>query len=128
VVRFRGRFTEAARDQVLASLDLLIIPSIGLESFGIVAWEAMAVGTPVIASRLGALADLGGGGRFGGTFSAGNAAELRSWIDRLLEDPRLLESWRAALPRTKTAHDHAHEIDQVYQQVLAPSPGRRSGT
>lgn len=124
VVALKGRFEEADRDRILAGLDLLIVPSIGLESFGIVAAEAMAVGTPVIASRLGALAGLGDEGRFGATFPAGDAGELRTWLLRLVERPGLLESWRASMPRSKSVHDHALEIDAVYDHVLSRTAHR----
>ncbi|HSS78687.1 MAG TPA: glycosyltransferase, partial [Thermoanaerobaculia bacterium] len=57
-VRFAGRFAEERREETFAGLDVLLIPSLGLESFGLVAREALAEGVPVLASRRGALAEL----------------------------------------------------------------------
>ena len=59
-VRMHGRFEEALKDEVYRSIDVLIVPSIGLESFGLVAYEAMCRGVPVLVSRLGALAEIAG--------------------------------------------------------------------
>src|SRR6185295_6263873 len=54
-VRFRGRFTEVEKDAVYGEIDVLVVPSLGLESFGLVVHEALARGLPVLASRRGAL-------------------------------------------------------------------------
>jgi glycosyltransferase involved in cell wall biosynthesis len=53
-----GRFEEACKAAVFAALDVLIVPSLGLESFGLVAREALHHGVPVLASRRGALVEM----------------------------------------------------------------------
>lgn len=113
-VTFHGAFPESAKGEVLRSLDVLIVPSIGLESFGIVAREAMAHGVPVVASRLGALAELEGGE----LFEAGDVAALARLITRIIAEPELLRRWRAALPRIKTVDEHAEEIERIYDDVI----------
>lgn len=57
-VVFHGGFPESAKSDILRTFDVLIVPSIGLESYGLAAREAMAHGVPVLASRLGALTEL----------------------------------------------------------------------
>jgi GT2 family glycosyltransferase len=57
-VTLAGRFEEARKAAVFAELDVLIVPSLGLESFGLVAREALHHGVPVLASRRGALPEL----------------------------------------------------------------------
>jgi glycosyltransferase involved in cell wall biosynthesis len=73
-VTLAGRFEEARKAEVFADLDVLIVPSLGLESFGLVAREAMHHGVPVLASRRGALVELfeegAGGGAAGGPAAA----------------------------------------------------------
>jgi glycosyltransferase involved in cell wall biosynthesis/GT2 family glycosyltransferase len=113
-VMFHGAFPESAKGDVLRSLDVLIVPSIGLESFGIAAREAMAHGVPVLASRLGALAELEGGE----LFEPADAAALARLVARIIAEPELLRRWRAALPRVKTVREHAEEIEQVYDEVI----------
>jgi lipopolysaccharide heptosyltransferase II len=44
--------------EVLKNLDLLVVPSIGEETFGRVIIEAQAAGVPVIASRIGGIVDI----------------------------------------------------------------------
>jgi glycosyltransferase involved in cell wall biosynthesis len=117
-VDFKGRFDEDRKSELFASLDALIVPSVGLESFGIVAREAMSAGVPVLASRRGALEELDIDGVCGATFSADDPADLRRIIDRLIESPEILTEWRRALPEIVTVEEHADEIEEIYRQVL----------
>lgn len=62
----------------------LVIPSIWYENFPRTIVEAFACGLPVIASRIGALADIVTEGKTGLLFEAGNAEDLAkkiSWAD-----------------------------------------------
>jgi glycosyltransferase involved in cell wall biosynthesis len=83
----------------------------------------MAVGTPVLAARRGALAELPletlDCGAF---FDPERPAELRAWIERLLAAPEILAGWRARLPRVTGMDEHAEAIEAVYERVLAARP------
>lgn len=59
----------------------VIFPSEWYETFGRVAIEAQAVGTPVIAANIGAIAELVGEGRTGIYFAPGDAADLAARVD-----------------------------------------------
>ena len=105
---------------MLGGLDALIVPSLGLESFGLAAHEAMAAGTPVLAARRGALAELPletlDCGAF---FDPEKSEELRSWIERLIAKPEILDGWRARLPGVTGMDEHAEAIERVYERLLA---------
>lgn len=120
-VELRGRFAEADKATIFAAIDVLIVPSLGLESFGLAAQEAMAHGVPVLASDRGALPETIGGPE-AAFFDPESPGSLRAWIDRLTEDPGLLERWRRSLPAVKGADEHAAEIEEVYRRVLAGPP------
>jgi glycosyltransferase involved in cell wall biosynthesis/GT2 family glycosyltransferase len=125
-VRLAGRFPEEEKGRLLAGLDLLVIPSLGLESFGLVGREAMACGVPVLASRRGALVEMLAGRDCGALFAPGDAAELAGWIGRLAADPSILAGWRRNLPPVRTMEAHAEEIEGVYAAVLAGRLGARA--
>jgi GT2 family glycosyltransferase/glycosyltransferase involved in cell wall biosynthesis len=113
------QFDEADKPRIYASMDVLLMPSIGLESFGLVAREAMARGVPVIASSGGALSEMFEPGVCGDFFTPGDAAALVAIIRRVVDDPGIVDRWSAKLPGTKSADVHAEEIELVYQSVLA---------
>ena len=110
---FRG-FDEAEKPNVFASMDVLLMPSIGLESFGLAAREAMACGVPVIATSGGALDEL----PEAELVPPGDAAALRASIRRLIDDPSLIDRWSSRLPVPKRDDEHAEEIERVYRSVL----------
>ena len=118
-VRFEGRFAEERRGEVFAGLDVLIVPSLGLESFGLVAREALAEGVPVLASRRGALAELfDGGGRRPlrrPVRSRGPGRSSRGWIARLAGGRRSPPPGRRVpAAEIKEMDEHAEEIEAVY--------------
>src|SRR6185295_7790763 len=120
-VRFEGRFDEERRCEVFSGLDVLIVPSLGLESFGLVAREALAEGIPVLASRRGALAELfsaGARASCGALFEVEDPDELRRWIARLVEAPEIVAAWAAEPPQIKGMAEHAEEIEEIYARLV----------
>jgi GT2 family glycosyltransferase/glycosyltransferase involved in cell wall biosynthesis len=107
-------FAEERKPAIFAEMDVLIVPSLGLESFGLAAREAMHHGVPVLASDRGALPEM----EYGGLFDPEDPASLRAWIERLIAEPEIVDRWAAALPRVKGMDEHAEEIEAVYEQVL----------
>jgi glycosyltransferase involved in cell wall biosynthesis len=118
VLSLEGRFREEEKPAVYAGMDVLLVPSVGLESFGLAAREAMTCGVPVIASAGGALSEMFAPGVCGEFFPAGDAAALREILHRVMNEPALIDLWRQNLPRPKRAETHAAEIARVYESVL----------
>jgi glycosyltransferase involved in cell wall biosynthesis len=85
------------------------------EGYGIAAREALAYGRPVVATRVGGLADLGGGVEF---VSPNDPAALRIVLERLLADAkergRLGAAAREAAAELSPDHS-AHELIAIYR-------------
>ncbi len=119
-IEWHGRFAEEDKAAVLGRLDALVVPSLGLESFGLAAREAMAAGTPVLAARRGALAELPLEALdCGAFFDPEKPEELRAWIERLVATPEILDGWRSRLPAVTGMDEHAEAIEALYARVLA---------
>ena len=128
-VELRGRFAEEERGAIFAGLDLLVVPSLGLESYSLAAREALAAGLPVLASERGALAELfAGGDPCGGHFDPDRPAELRRWLERLVADPSQIAVWRRHAPRVPTLAQHAAALAPIYAQVLDAAARRARRT
>jgi glycosyltransferase involved in cell wall biosynthesis len=101
---------------------LLVSPSL-YEGFGLPAAEAMASGTPVVATDAGALPEVVADGETGLVVPPADAAALADAIAELLDAPeRCRELGRAGRQRVLdqfTWPHHAHGLDALYRDVLA---------
>jgi glycosyltransferase involved in cell wall biosynthesis len=75
-----------------AALDIVCMPSLEAESFGLVAIEAMAMGLPVVASAVGALPDVVDHETTGLLHRPGDAQDLADALGRLLQEPALRQA------------------------------------
>jgi glycosyltransferase involved in cell wall biosynthesis len=109
--------------KLLGEAVFLVMPSIWYETFGRTIIEAYAKGTPVVASRLGAMAELVEEGRTGLLFEPGNPADLALKIQSLLKDPhRCLTMRKAAREEYEskyTAEKNYRTLMQIYQEAAA---------
>lgn len=76
--------------QAILNSDVMVSASLE-ESFGMNVLEAMAAGTPVVAPRIGGIADIVEDGVSGLLFDGSNRSECTEHIGRLLEDASLWE-------------------------------------
>jgi glycosyltransferase involved in cell wall biosynthesis len=81
-VHFVGLVTDEDRDGWLAQATVSVVPSVALEGYGLSVLESLAVGTPVIASRLGGLIDAAAMSPFVTLVAPSVTAE---WADALLD-------------------------------------------
>ena len=90
------RFFNFVKDTApfLADIDLFVMPSLS-EGLGVAALEAMAAGRPVIASRVGGLAESVIEGVTGLLVEPGDIGALAQAIEKLVREPALAESMAA---------------------------------
>ncbi len=91
MTRFVGWLSQDELPRQLRQADFLVFPTIAEEALGRSAVEAMGVGRPVIASRIGGLPFTVIEGLTGLLFEPGNVDELAAKIELLLDDPALRE-------------------------------------
>jgi phosphatidylinositol alpha-mannosyltransferase len=120
-VEWLGRFDEEEKVARLRAADVFVAPSIKGESFGIVLLEAMAAGTPVVASDLPGYAKVARQGREAVLVPPSDADALGSAITRVLGDSslrsRLVEGGR--LRADELSMDRLAEIYvEKYQRAI----------
>ncbi|TMC36891.1 MAG: glycosyltransferase family 1 protein [Chloroflexi bacterium] len=123
-VAFVGSMDQQRLALFYAAADVCAVPSL-TESFGLVALEAMACGTPVVGTRVGGLQTLIEDGESGLLVPAGDYQALAESIALVLTDHRL---------RTHLAHgarDRAEHytwrsvgdrVEELYAKLLAEKP------
>jgi glycosyltransferase involved in cell wall biosynthesis len=124
-VTFAGRLPEEETLTEIARSDLLVLPSF-MEGLPIVLMEAMAVGVPVIASRVAGIPELVEDGATGLLFTPSNWDELASGIDRLLGDGTLQANLaERAKAKVATEFDTRKSATQLARLFTSASGDRR---
>jgi glycosyltransferase involved in cell wall biosynthesis len=119
--RFVG-FCDDVRAAV-ADFDILVLPS-RQEPFGRSIIEAMALGVPVVASRVGGIPEIIEHERDGLLVRPGDADDLARALARLLDDPALRQSLgQAGRSRVEAAFDVAKGSVRMQELLLAALRG-----
>jgi phosphatidyl-myo-inositol alpha-mannosyltransferase len=119
-IRFLGLVDDAAKASAMRSADVYCAPNTGGESFGIVLVEAMAAGTPVVASDLAAFRRVLRDGEAGRLVPVGDADALADALIAVLQDDALRERYVAAASAIVGRYDWsvvAGQIMRVYETV-----------
>jgi len=114
-----GPFARDELAQALAQIDVLVVPSTWHENAPFVVLEARAAGLPVIASRFGGLTEVVNDEVDGDLFAPGDAADLASRLQRLVDEPERLARYRAAVKPPKTLQAAVDEFEQIYREASA---------
>jgi glycosyltransferase involved in cell wall biosynthesis len=114
---FLGKLNRQAIWEMLAQVDVVVVPSLWYETFVFVISEAFAMGVPVIASDLGVVAERVRHGVDGMLFAPGNVAQLAQALQTLHDDPALRKQLRQNIAPVPTVADHATAVSQLYQTI-----------
>ncbi len=113
-LRFLGQVGDAEKASALRSADVYCAPNTGGESFGIVLVEAMAAGTPVVASNLDAFRRVLDDGKAGRLVPVEDSAALAEALIAVLGDARL----RARYVKAATAAVHRYDWSVVADEIM----------
>lgn len=120
-VEFTGWLTEAELRAVSAAADVAVVPSV-YEPFGLVALEAAALGTPVVVSDTGGLAEIVVNGETGLTFPPLDAAALADAVTQVLRSDvlarRVVRTAREVLARDYAWPLLAERTVAVYERAV----------
>ncbi len=121
-VEWLGHRPVADVHALMRKADMLVFPSQWYETFGRVAAEAFAAGTPVIAADIGAVAELVEHGRTGLKFRPGDPEDLATRVGWALSHPaelrRMREEVRAEFEAKYTAERNYLALMEIYEAAL----------
>lgn len=121
-------FTGSRRDipRVLHALDVFVLPSL-YEGFGIAILEAMAAGTPVIATAVGGIPEFVLPGETGLLVEPENIEALADAIDRLLSHPQQAQAMGAKGRVHARERYHISKVVRQHEQVYTACLAQVSG-
>jgi glycosyltransferase involved in cell wall biosynthesis len=121
-VEFLGRKTRNEVFQLMQKAQVLVFPSECYEGFPMTVAEAFACGLPVIASRLGAIAEIVEDGRTGLLFRPGDPEDLAAKVEWAWTHPGELEKMgqeaRREYERKYTAERNYEMLREIYKQAM----------
>lgn len=122
-VELTGRLTPEDTLNAMKNARCVIVPSEWYEPFGRVAVEAFAVGTPVIASKIGAITELVENDYNGLHFTAADPADLAAKVEQVWADPQktamMGKNARQVYEEKYTAERNYAFLKQIYDDVIA---------
>ncbi|HET9770507.1 MAG TPA: glycosyltransferase family 4 protein, partial [Acidimicrobiia bacterium] len=127
-VEWLGRISDQELAERMRTAAVFCAPSLHGESFGVVLLEAMAAGTPVVASDISGYRDVARDDREAVLVPAGDPAALADGLRRVLDDPllaaRLVEAGTARASTFSMERLAGRYID-LYESLLARTAPRR---
>jgi glycosyltransferase involved in cell wall biosynthesis len=120
-IEWLGSRSKDEVSRLMADAAFLVFPSIWYESLPLVLIEALAVGLPVLASRIGSMCEIIADGKTGRLFTSGSSNHLASEIEWAFSHPELLERLRLEarleFERKYTAEINYALLRRIYQSV-----------
>ena len=116
-ITFPGTFAPQEIGAVLASFDVLVVPSRWYENTPLVVFESFASRTPVVATDLGGLSEVVKHDENGLLFALDDAEDLTRQLRRLAEEPGLLEKLRSGIGPVKTIAENVDELETLYRKL-----------
>ncbi len=99
-------------------IDILVVPSIYLEVFGLVILEAFSVGRPVIVTKSGGPAELVRDGVDGFIVDRNDSKSLEEAMQKFIDDPNLIIEMSKRIPHVKTMQEYVDEIEKIYSKII----------
>jgi glycosyltransferase involved in cell wall biosynthesis len=125
-----GELTNVEAQRVIGNAAALLMPSLWYETFGRTIAEAYATGTPVVASRLGAMAELVDDRTTGTLFTAGDSNDLAAKVMQITvagssEREAMRTAARRAYERRFLPQHNYSRLIEIYDIALEASQQRR---
>ena len=121
VVELCGAFQPSEIERVLSTVDVAALPSLWWDCAPLAAAECLAARVPLVAPRLGGLAEAIQDGVDGLLFAALDVVDLARCLDRLALEPGLLERLQGGIAEPRAFSDYVDDLEAYYD---GERPGR----
>lgn len=104
--------------QILDELDIVIVPSIWWENSPLVLLRSLAHKVPVIVSDLEGMTEIIKDGKNGFVFNVGNADSLAKVLEKIGQDPTILNTIKNTIISPPRIEEEAFEYEAVYNKLI----------
>ena len=117
-IEFMGKFRRAELTKVLSGIDILVMPSIWYEVYGLSILEAFANKIPVIATDIGGIPEIVHDERNGLLFKRGDILDLKQKMEHIVNEPGLIRKFQGNIPRVRSVNEECDELLDIYKKLL----------
>jgi glycosyltransferase involved in cell wall biosynthesis len=117
-VRWFGKYNNYNIAKILSEIDVLVVPSIWYENAPLTIHEAFMTSVPVITANIGGMKEHVCDNRNGLLFQAGKSGDLAAKMQKILDNPGLLDLLRNGIKPVTPIASHAREIRRLYDSVI----------
>ncbi|KKR07935.1 MAG: group 1 glycosyl transferase [Parcubacteria group bacterium GW2011_GWC2_39_14] len=121
-IELLGQLSGTELFETVKCVRFVVVPSQWLENYPMIVIEAMALGKPVLASRLGGLTEMITENYNGWFFEAGNTLDLQERIKRIYDNGPLIEQLGRNARRTveikNSSEEYYKEIMSIYNFLV----------
>jgi glycosyltransferase involved in cell wall biosynthesis len=116
-IKFCGTFHNSEIDQVLADLDVLVVPSLWYENTPLVIYSALGANCPVIASNYPSISEVIKDQSNGLLFEPGNGVDLQEKLHRLIYEPNLVTKLSLNCKQPKSISTYVDELLNIWNMI-----------
>lgn len=119
-IKFFGTYANSNISEILATIDILICPSIGYESYSFVLVEALSNNVPVIASNEGGMKELVKNCINGFTFEVGDFNHLAEIIKYIYQNQEVIKQFKNNLQKysCQTVEQEMDKYEYIYKRCI----------
>lgn len=118
-VIFHPRIDHRDLYKAFSEFDVLIVPSVYLEVFGLVVLEAFSVGRPVIVSKSGGPEEIVRDEIDGFVVERNNSKALAEAMQKFIDNPNLILEMSKQIRPVKTIQQYVDEIEKIYHRLIS---------
>ena len=114
-----GYISHAKLVDAFKKIDILVLPSVYLEVFGLVILEALSAGRPVIVSKSGGPEEIVRNGIDGFVVERNDSKGLAEAMQKFIENPDLALEMSNQIRPVKTIQQYVDEIEKIYHRLIS---------
>ena len=118
-VIFHGRLSHHELKQRIADCDIVVLPSIYLEVFGLTVYEAFSLGRPVIVSECGGPQEIVRDGVDGMVIRRNDPVAFAEAMQTLIANPDEVERLASNVSLPCTLNEYAEKIEMFYRRAVS---------
>jgi glycosyltransferase involved in cell wall biosynthesis len=115
---FHGRIAQDGLGEAYRQTDVLVLPTICLEVFGLVILEAFSAGRPVIVTKSGGPAELVRDGVDGFIAERNDAGSMAATMQKFIGNPALIKEMSDNIRPVKTMAEYGAEMVHIYKSII----------